>query len=66
MSTPNQPESPGLPTRVMLEISLLPALPVETVKRLAQRAEAEGVTMEALIIRTLGKLVASEPQPVAA
>ena len=50
----------------MLEISLRPALPVETVERLALRAEAEGVTMEALIIRTLGKLVASEPKPVAA
>jgi hypothetical protein len=65
MNKPNE-QPKEIPTRVMLEINLQPALPIQDVQKLAKRAEREGCTLEALIIRGIGQFLETEPSSAAA
>ncbi len=52
--------------RVTLEINLRPALPIEAMAKLQRRADDEGVTLEAIIIRGILGFLELQPQAQAA
>jgi hypothetical protein len=46
-------------TRVTLEIALRPTLPIEELEKLNRLAEAQGTTVEALILRGIREVIAA-------
>lgn len=66
MSKSPNDQQPLPPARVFLEVNLRPGMPVEEVARLQELADAQGVSLEAMMIRGIRCLLAAEAQPAVA